>query len=78
MRDENLTIFGQRLRELRQAHGQTQKMMAAYLECTISNYQKIEYGQVNIPISTLIALSRKFYVTTDYLLGLSDRPQNGE
>lgn len=73
MNHESLIIFGRRLRELRQARGETQKTLAAYLDCTVSNYQKIEYGQVNIPISTLIALSKRFQVTADYLLGLSDR-----
>ena len=46
--------------------------MAALLGCTVSNYQKMEYGQVNIPITTLMALADYFGVTTDYLLGRSE------
>ncbi|MCI8909398.1 MAG: helix-turn-helix transcriptional regulator [Oscillibacter sp.] len=72
MNHKNLTILGQRLRVLRQEGGGTQRDMAAYLDCTVSNYQKIEYGQVNVPATTLVLLSQKFQVTTDYLLGLSD------
>ena len=46
--------------------------MAAYLGCTASNYQKIEYGEINAPITTLVALSQYFHVSVDYLLGLRD------
>jgi len=46
--------------------------MGDLLNCTISNYQKIEYGEINIPITSLIILADYFDVTTDYLLGLSE------
>ncbi len=72
MESSVLIEFGQRLRELRQERGGTQNSMAAYLGCTVSNYQKIEYGQVNVPALTLIALSEYFHVSIDYLLGRSD------
>jgi len=58
-----------RLKPLRQAKKVTQKQMAELLGYTEQHYQKIEYGQVNIPISTLIFLAEYFDVTTDYLLG---------
>ena len=48
--------------------------MAEYLGCTASNYQKMEYGQVNVSATTLIALAEQFRVSTDYLLGLRDQP----
>lgn len=72
MESSVLIEFGQRLRELRQERGGTQNSMAAYLGCTVSKYQKIEYGQVNVPALTLIALSEYFHVSIDYLLGRSD------
>ena len=72
MQNNLLAEFGRRLRELRQERGSTQKSMAAYLGCTVSNYQKMEYGQVNVPALTLIALSEYFHVSIDYLLGRSD------
>ncbi|HJC40693.1 MAG TPA: helix-turn-helix domain-containing protein, partial [Candidatus Intestinimonas pullistercoris] len=58
---------------LRQERKQTQKAMGELLGCTASNYQKIEYGEVNLPISSLMTLADYFGVTTDYLLGRSDR-----
>lgn len=66
--NENLMKFGKRLKELRKAEKKSQKEMAALLDCTPSNYQKIEYGQVNASITTLITLADFFGVTTDYLL----------
>ena len=72
MDHKNLIVFGQRLHALRKDCGGTQKDMATYLGCTVSNYQKMEYGQVNVSATTLIALSKRFQATTDYLLGLSD------
>ena len=62
-----------RLKPLRQAKKVTQKQMAKLLDYTEQHYQKIEYGQVNIPISTLIFLADFFGVTTDYLLGRVER-----
>ena len=68
---EPLTAFAARLKALRRERKQTQKDMTALLGCTASNYQKMEYGQVNIPITTLMALADYFGVSTDYLLGRS-------
>lgn len=72
MSTSDLDVFGQRLQALRLEHGGTQKSMAAYLGCTISNYQKMEYGQVNVSARTLLALADYFHVTTDYLLGRAE------
>jgi len=65
--------MGTRIRELREQNGLTQKNMAELLECTPNHYQKIEYGKVNIPTTTLAFLADHFHVSTDYLLGRSDR-----
>ena len=47
--------------------------MAELLGCTTSHYQKIEYGKVNIPTTTLVFFADYFNVSTDYLLGRKDR-----
>jgi len=73
MEQFSLKLFGQRLLALRQEQHLTQKAMAEYLGCTASIYQKMEYGQVNVSAATLAALSARFSVSTDYLLGLSDQ-----
>lgn len=72
---EILKILGQRLRELRMERGMKQREMAELLEMTLRNYQRIERGEINIPTLTLCALADYFAVTTDYLLGRSERRQ---
>lgn len=69
MKNEKLVVFGKRLKELRIAAKRTQPEMGKFLGCTVSNYQKMEYGQINIPILSLMALADYFGVTTDDLLG---------
>ncbi len=68
-----LATFGVRLKALRKERNMRQVDMAALLECTDRHYQRIEYGDINIPALTLIKLADYFNVTTDYLLGRSDR-----
>ena len=65
-----METFGKRLKELRTQKHKTQ--MAELLECTDRHYQRMEYGYVNVPSLTLLALADYFHVTTDYLLGRED------
>lgn len=67
-----MSKFGQRLKELRKSRKLKQSEMADLLGCTTSHYQKIEYGQINIPCISLMFLADYFGVTTDYLLGRSE------
>lgn len=46
--------FGRRLKELRNEKKIKQKEMAEFLGCTDRNYQKMEYGEINVPALTLI------------------------
>lgn len=64
-----LKVFGQRLKVLREQKGKTQQEMGELLGCSASNYQKMEYGLVNVPATTLMTLADFFGVTTDFLLG---------
>ena len=41
--EDVLTLFGQRLKELRKAKKLTQKELADLLEMTDRNYQRLEY-----------------------------------
>ena len=64
-----LPSLAERLKPLRKAKKMTQRQMAELLGCTEQHYQRIEYGKVNIPSTTLLFLAGYFGVTTDYLLG---------
>ena len=69
-----MTLFSQRLKELRQKSGKTQKDMAEFLGIIIRGYQRYEYGEGYPEVPGLVALADFFDVSTDYLLGRSDDP----
>ena len=68
-----MPVFGQRLKALRQEKRLKQKEMADFLGCTDRNYQKMEYGDINVPALTLMKLADFFDVSTDYLLGRKEQ-----
>ena len=67
-----MLTFGRRLKELRNERKIKQREMAEFLDCTDRNYQKMEYGEINVPGLTLIKLADFFQVSIDYLVGRSD------
>lgn len=67
-----LVELGQRLKVLRQSKGLRQKDMAELMGITEQNYQRYEYGKINVPATTLAFFADFFGVTTDYLLGRSE------
>ena len=70
MKNKNLVKFGARLKELRNSQKKTQDFMGEFLGCTKSNYQKMEYGKVNVPATTLITLADYFGESEYYQLVL--------
>ncbi|MBQ8612249.1 MAG: helix-turn-helix transcriptional regulator [Oscillospiraceae bacterium] len=62
-----------RIRELREDKDITQRDMASLLHCSQQVYSNYELGQRDIPTAVLIALAHIHHVSTDYLLGLSDK-----
>ncbi len=69
MEKKILVEFGQRLKALRKSKGLKQIDMAKVMGITDRHYQRFEYGQVNVPATTLNFFADYFGVTTDYLLG---------
>jgi transcriptional regulator with XRE-family HTH domain len=69
-----LEILAKRLKELRETNGITQEALALELglsgKSSIANY---ESGLRNPDYDTLIKITKYFGVTTDYLLGTSDK-----
>ena len=64
--------FSERVKELRKEKRWKQKEMAELLGCSERNYQKMEYGHMNVPGLTLIKLADFFEVSLDYLVGRSE------
>ena len=64
-----------RIRDLREDRDLTQKQIAEYLLCDQSLYSKYERGERPLPLEYAVKLAQFYHVTTDYLLGLSDKKQ---
>ncbi|MCM1437751.1 MAG: helix-turn-helix domain-containing protein [Roseburia sp.] len=65
--------FGERLQALREEKGLTQPALAKELGLTQSSISKFEHGIKEPARGTLVAFAKYFSVSTDYLLGLTDK-----
>ena len=63
--------FGSRLKELRKAHGMTQKDLADKIGVTKSVISYYELQERSPSPYALIKLAHVFHVSTDYLLGVT-------
>ena len=50
---DKLQRMGQRLRELRMERKLPQKELAEILDVTLRHYQRVEHGEINLPVLTL-------------------------
>jgi len=64
-----------RIRNLREDHDLTQEKLAKILGMSQTGYSKYETGENDIPTSILIALSKYYGTSIDYLLGQTDDPK---
>lgn len=69
-------MFFQRIYDLRTDHDMTQQQVADYLVCNRQVYARYEQGKREIPVSMLIKLAKLYNTSTDYILGLTDDPDN--
>lgn len=69
-------ILGERLKKLRMQKEKLQKDIANYLSITTSAYGYYEKGERQPNPEMLLKLAEYFNVTTDYLLGRTDIPNN--
>ena len=67
-----MPVFSVRLKALRKDKKLKQKDVAELLHCTERHYQRIEYGQINLPSLDLLFLADYFGVSADYLLGRTE------
>ena len=63
----------ERIKELREDSDLLQKDVAAVLGTTQQVYSRYEKGENEIPIRHIITLARFYKVSTDYILGLTDK-----
>lgn len=72
MDDKN--IFGQRIFELRQAAGMTQKQLGETVGLSMQAINDIEKGRRETKITKAILVARLFNTTVEYLVGETDDP----
>lgn len=61
-----------RIRNLREDHDLKQIDIAKILKVSQAQYSRIENGENDITLDSLIRLAKFYDVTTDYLLNLTD------
>lgn len=65
--------FGERLKDLRQNAGLTQKQLADKIWVTKATISYYEQSERNPSPEILVKLATAFHVSTDYLLGINDK-----
>lgn len=73
MKRGGMAMRGDRLAELRKDAGLTQRQFAQQLHVSLNTVSGWERGLADPDDETKLALAKRFGVTMDYLLGLSDR-----
>ena len=66
-------MYFQRLEDLRIDADKTQEEIAKVLNCQREVYRRYEKGIYEIPVWALIKLAEYYEVSTDYILGLTDK-----
>lgn len=66
-------IFGQRLLATRKMSGETQMQLAQLLGVGKSQISEMENGNTFTTLEKLVLICEHYHVSSDYLLGLSDK-----
>ena len=66
-------MYFQRLEDLRIDADKTQEEIAEVLNCQREVYRRYEKGIHEIPVWAVIKLAEYYQVSTDYILGLTDK-----
>ena len=69
-------MYLKRLRDLREDHDLKQQDIANLLNNRQTVYSRYERGFQNLPLEHLITLAKFYKVSTDYILNLTDQPDN--
>lgn len=68
--------YCERIKELREDNDLTQKTIAQYLNIAQNTYSQYENGHRDLPITVLLKLCRFYSVSSDYILGLSNKKKH--
>ena len=76
MTEKQLKAIGERIKEKRDSLGISQTDLVEGLGITVPYLERVEKGTKSMSIETLMAISEKLGVTTDYILRGSDANQS--
>ncbi len=65
-------LVGNRIKESRKQKGLTQKEVANILNMTQQQYSRFENGVFELDYENLIAISKLYEVSLDYIFGITD------
>lgn len=65
--------YVKRIRDLREDHDMTQEQIANILGTSQTMYARYERGANELPIRHLLTLAAYYDVSTDYILGVSNK-----
>ena len=65
--------YRERLKNLREDHDYTQAYVGKMLQKSQQGYNHIEAGRAELKIDDLIILCKLYDVSSDYIIGLSDK-----
>ena len=68
------TNYYKRIRDLRDDHDLSQRVLAEKLGMKQTQYSRYELGYRDIPTDILISLADLYNTSTDYILGRTDDP----
>ncbi|MBD9196340.1 MAG: XRE family transcriptional regulator [Clostridiales bacterium] len=68
-------MYLKRVYDLREDSDLTQKKIAEYLGIHPNVYRRYEKGVREFPLELIVKLADYYHVSTDYLLGRTDRPE---
>ena len=68
-------MYLKRVYDLREDSDLTQKEIAEYLGIHPNVYRRYEKGVREFPLELIVKLADYYHVSTDYLLGRTDRPE---
>ena len=68
-------MYLKRVYDLREDSDLTQKKIAEYLGIHPNVYSRYEKGVREFPLELIVKLADYYHVSTDYLLGRTDRPE---
>lgn len=68
-----MSTYQKIIRDLREDHDMTQEQVAHVLGTSQTMYARYERAASEMPIRHLISLAKLYNVSTDYILGLTDK-----